>query len=356
MRIAIVTVQVPFVRGGSEVLAEALCRALREAGHQVEMVALPFAPRTTDALLDSLAAFRLIELGAEFERVVVLKFPAYLVRHPHKILWLIHQHHGAYERFFSDFGLANLPDGRLAREAVREADRLAFGEARAIFTISRTVAARLEASHGVTAPVLFPPPRQSEMEADSENSTPPAGEESGGDYLFFPSRLSPAKRQDLALRALTLTQEPVRLVFAGAPDDPPYGAELVALADELGVAGRIEWRGFVGEAELAALYAGCRAVLFPPKDEDYGYISVEAMLAGKPVLTCSDSGGALELLREGEEATGWVAAPEPAAVAAACDAIWRSPAEAARRGAAAREEVGRRVLDWPATLALLLES
>lgn len=350
MKIAIVTVQVPFVRGGSEVLAEAFCRALREAGHEAEILALPFAPATTDALLDSLASFRLIELSSDYDRVVALKFPAYLVRHPHKILWLIHQHHGAYERFFGDFGLANLPDGRLAREAVRAADRQAFAEARSIFTISRTVASRLEFSHGVTAPVLYPPPRQ----AQSSDSAPVAPVAPAAPaYLFFPSRLAPDKRQSLALRALTLTREPVRLVFAGVPDRSPYGAELEALAAELGVAERVEWRGFVAEEELAALYAGCRAVLFPPRDEDYGYISIEAMLAGKAVITCSDSGGALEFVQGGADATGWVAAPEPAALAAVCDAAWSSPEECARRGAAARAEVAGRVGDWKAALATL---
>lgn len=363
LRIAVVTVQVPFVRGGSEVLADALCGSLRRAGHQVELIALPFAPHTTEALLDSLAAFRLIELGPEFERVIALKFPAYLLRHPSKVLWLIHQHHGAYERWGGDFGLANLPDGRLARTAVEEADRLAFAEAQAVFAISQTVADRVAASHGVAARVLFPPPRESEgfhcgPDGGGGAAGEPGGDPAGGPYLFFPSRLAPAKRQELALRALALAREPVRLVFAGAADNADYGGELAGLAGELGVAGRVAWRGFVPDAELRDLYAGSRAVLFPPHDEDYGYISLEAMLSGKPVITCRDSGGTLEFVAADPAAaggaTGYVADPDPASLAAALDEVWRDPEEARRRGAAARRNVLGRNIGWTPTLAALL--
>lgn len=359
MRIAVVTVQVPFVRGGSEVLADALCGELRRAGHPVELISLPFSPQTAEGLLDSLASCRLIELGPEFERVIALKFPAYLVRHPAKVLWLIHQHHGAYERFGAEFGLGNLSDGRLARQAVIDADRLALAEAKAVFAISRTVANRLEASHGVRAPVLFPPPRQNEdFWAGAERTAEPASEPAG-DYLFFPSRLAPAKRQELALRALALAAEPVRLVFAGAPDRADYGEELAELAGRLGVAERVEWRGFVPDDELRRLYAGCLAVLFPPHDEDYGYIGLEAMLAGKPVITCHDSGGTLEFVQVepgAGDSTGYLAAPAPAALAAVLDQVWRDPDEAGRRGAAARSHVLGRNIGWRPTLDALLGS
>lgn len=360
MRIAVVTVQVPFVRGGSEVLADALCSALRRAGHQVELIALPFSPQTADALFDSMAACRLIEIGAEFERVIALKFPAYLVRHPSKVLWLIHQHHGAYERWGAEFGLGNLPDGRLARQAVIEADRLVLSEVEAVYAISRTVAARLEASHGLKAPVLFPPPRGDEdfWHAGAAPSESVPGEASPG-YLFFPSRLAPAKRQELALRALALAAEPVRLVFSGAPDREDYGEELAELACRLGIAGRVEWRGFVSDEDLRRLYAGCRAVLFTPHDEDYGYIGLEAMLAGKPVITCHDSGGTLEFVQVGppgaaDASTGYLSAPTPAALAAVLDQVWRDPEEAGRRGAAARRQVLGRKIGWRPTLDALL--
>ena len=61
--------------------------------------------------------------------------------------------------------------------------------------------------------------------------------------------------------------------------------------------------------------ARCRAVCFPPLDEDYGFVTVEAFASRKAVITCVDSGGPAELVRDGE--TGLVCDPTPAAMAAA---------------------------------------
>ena len=53
--------------------------------------------------------------------------------------------------------------------------------------------------------------------------------------------------------------------------------------------------GYISEAEKLTYYAHAAAVFFGPYDEDYGYITLEAMLSSRPVLTCSDSGGPLDL-------------------------------------------------------------
>jgi len=82
----------------------------------------------------------------------------------------------------------------------------------------------------------------------------------------------------------------------------------------------VEFLGIVPEAELVALYAACRAALYVPFDEDYGYVTVEAFLSSKPVVTASDSGGPLEFVEHG--ANGYVAAPEPAALAEAIDRVF----------------------------------
>ena len=89
----------------------------------------------------------------------------------------------------------------------------------------------------------------------------------------------------------------------------------------------------------AALYAGARAVAFVPYEEDYGLVTLEAMLAGKPVITCTDSGGTAELVSDG--VTGLVVEPTPEALAAAIDRLWSSRREARRMGAAARERAPR---------------
>ncbi len=88
----------------------------------------------------------------------------------------------------------------------------------------------------------------------------------------------------------------------------------------LGVADRVRLVGFVSTDELLDLYARCRAVLYAPVNEDYGYVTVEAFLSGKPVLTTNDAGGVLEFVSDGE--SGVVSAPTPQGLADAIDRLW----------------------------------
>ena len=92
------------------------------------------------------------------------------------------------------------------------------------------------------------------------------------------------------MRSLAHARRDFRVVFSGAPDHPDYGAEMKQLARSLGVERRVEWRGFVSEDEIIDFYARARGILFTPIDEDLGYVALEAMLAGKPLLTLADAG------------------------------------------------------------------
>jgi glycosyltransferase involved in cell wall biosynthesis len=347
MRVVIVTIQAPFIRGGSEVLAESLRERLRQDGHEAEIVAVPWDGDDADSVLAGIHACRELDLerlaGGSIDRVIGLKFPAYLVRHPRKVLWLIHQHHAAYERWDSPFGLVNSPDGRLARAAVMAADRELRDLARgSVFAISRTVAQRLGSHCGVAAKVLYPPPRYGELFH--------TGEDLG--YFFFPSRLTAIKRHALVLEALAACRRPCRVLFAGAADHPALERELRAMAVELGLAERVEWRGRVSDEDLRALYAQCRAVIFPPHDEDYGYVTLEAMLAHRPVLTCQDSGGTLEFVVDGE--TGLVVPPQSVALATALDRLAADPQWAAALGERGHQRLQALEVGWPSTIAALL--
>ncbi len=78
------------------------------------------------------------------------------------------------------------------------------------------------------------------------------------------------------------------------------------------------------------LYAHASAVFFGPLDEDYGYVTLEAMLSSKPVITCRDSGGPLEFVVNNE--TGYVTEPEPEEIAAALEKLMGDAALAKRWG------------------------
>ena len=106
------------------------------------------------------------------------------------------------------------------------------------------------------------------------------------------------------------------------------------------------------EAEKLAWYAHAMAVFFGPYDEDYGYITLEAMLAAKPVITCRDSGGPLEFVQQDE--TGWVVDPDPQAIASAIDAAWENRARTAEMGRAGQAAYHRAGISWEQVVATLL--
>ena len=182
------------------------------------------------------------------------------------------------------------------------------------------------------------------MSAPSTTWALPTTAESDDPFVFFPSRLAPLKRQRLVIEAVARSRTAVCLRFAGFAADTPAARALVDLARECGVADRVQLLGELDDDALIARYGAARGVVFPPYDEDYGYVTAEAMLAGRPVVTCADSGGPLEMVVDGE--TGWIAEPTPDALAAALDALWNDPALARERGVAGRRRIDALDLSW----------
>jgi glycosyltransferase involved in cell wall biosynthesis len=347
VRILIATVQVPFIRGGAEIHAEGLRDALRKAGHEAEILAIPFKWYPPEKILDHILACRLLDVsevaGTPVDRLIGLRFPAYLIPHPKKVLWILHQHRTAYELW--DHALNDLvyhPNGSQVREAIEQADRKLIPEARAVFANSKNVAHRLKKFCDIDSTPLYHPPPNAEKFYSSEAE----------DYLFFPSRLCIPKRQELALQALAATRNPVRLCFAGTSDDPDYTDKLQTHARKLKVQKRVEWLGGISENEKRARYASAVAVIYPPVDEDYGYVTLEAMLASRPVITCSDSGGPLEFVANKQ--TGLITEPTPEALAAAFDFMWENRGHAEAWGRAGRAHYETLNLSWESVIRKLL--
>ena len=347
MRVVIATAQVPFVRGGAEMHAAGLQAALAEAGHDVDLVRVPFKWYPPERILDHILAARLLDLtescGTRIDLVIGLKFPAYLLPHPNKVLWILHQHRTAYELWGSEVcDLVHFPNGQEVRDAIRAADQAFIPEARAVYANSRTVAGRLMHFCGIESEPLYHPPPA----ADLFHCAP------AEDYLYFPSRINATKRQLLVIQALTLCRERVRVRFAGVPDDAGYQRVIGNRLRELRLVDRVELLGPVSEEVNRDLYARCLAVVFPPLDEDYGYVTLEAMLASKPVITCTDSGGPLEFVRDGE--TGLAVPPTAEALASAMDRLWQDRGVAARWGEAGRELYERHDISWKRVVATLM--
>ena len=341
-RILICATQVPFVRGGAELLVEGLRDALRESGHTVDVVALPFAWQPHKLIGQSALAWRMLDLtkinDLPVDRVICTKFPSYALRHSKKVTWLVHQHRQAYDWYgtpYSDF--VNTPDDRAHRDLLLRIDRAMLGESRQRYAISQNVANRLKRFTGLEATTLYPPSRYA-----GRFRTGPYGE-----YILSDARLDAAKRVDLLLRAIALTEQPVRCIIASSG---PERAKLESLAAHLNLAERVIFRGFVSDEELIDLYAGARAVFYAPFDEDYGYTSVQALAAARPVVTTSDAGGVLEFINDG--INGFVTAAEPVAIATRLDSLWADQALAARLGATGPAHVAG--ITWERVVATLI--
>lgn len=343
MRVLVLNNMAPFVRGGAEALCDHLVRNLRLRGAVAEAMRLPFSWTPPERLLDEMLIARSLRLW-NVDRVIALKFPVYMVPWDDKVIWLLHQFRQAYDLF--DAGLSHIPatpEGDRVREAIRRADGVAFAEARHVFTNSPTTTERLRRYNGVEGTVLPPPLNDPELFTGGA----PQG------YVLAGGRVNAGKRQHLLVEALRHAPG-VRLVVAGPPDDPADASALRRLAAREGVEDRVRFDlRFVPRRELAELVNGASAVAYLPYDEDsVGYVTMEAFHAGKPVVTASDAGGVLRIVRDG--ATGWVVDPAAEALAGALSAVRTEPARAAAMGRAAREALARMRLTWPDTIEKLL--
>jgi glycosyltransferase involved in cell wall biosynthesis len=306
-RVVVCEAKVPFVHGGAELHVGGLIDELRRRGHRAERVSVPFKWYPKEELLAQAAAWRLIDLsesnGEPIDTVIATKFPTYFVRHPNKVTWLFHQYRAIYDLCgtpFSEFTHTEA-DVRL-RDTLMALDNQVLGESARLFANARNTAARLEKYNGLTAePLYHPPPLAGKLRRGEP-----------GDYVLSVGRLEANKRVDLIVNAVACGSRSTTLVVVG---EGPLRSSLEQTAARAGVTDRVTFTGAVDENQLVNLYAGALAIVFPPFDEDYGYVTLEAFLAGKPVVTTTDAGGPLEFVEH--DVTGLVADPTPDAIGAA---------------------------------------
>ncbi|MDM7322069.1 MAG: glycosyltransferase family 4 protein [Gammaproteobacteria bacterium] len=337
MNILVTANLVPFVRGGAEAHLEGLVHALRQAGHAVEVLRLPFR-FTPAASIEHLMRFteQLDMRDQSIDRVISLQFPGYGLRHDRHIVWLMHQHRAVYELY--DHATASAEQIRL-RTAIHTYDHNALRRAYKRFANSRRVAERLRQFNGLEAKPLYHPPPLAQHFYCAEAQ----------DYIFFPSRLERLKRQDLLIEAARYIKSPMAILLSGEGGQRAYYQKLL---DRYDLHHRVRLLGRVDERMKLALYAHSLAVFFAPLDEDLGYVTLEAMLACKPVLTCTDAGGPLEFVQDGE--TGWILPPEPQAIAERIDWLYTHRAKAAAMGRAAYAHWQALHISWSGVIETLL--
>ncbi|AMR81776.1 glycosyltransferase [Cupriavidus nantongensis] len=383
MRVAIVAPSpVPFIIGGAENLWWGMLRELnRRAGVVAELIKLPSPERNLVELIGSYRTFARLDLS-HFDLVISTKYPAWMVRHPNHMVYLQHKLRGLYdtcpahlarppdaaavarlrlppmleaallaghggesldpaeaaETLLAALTRADAPPellhfpGTFARAVVHLLDRIGMqpGHIRRYAAISRTV--RDRAAHfpaGCAVEVCHHP-------TGLEGLAPTTLPDDAG--IFTASRLVGAKRIDLLIDAYGRSGAALPLRIAGA------GPEEKALRARAARYDGIQFLGRLTDAELAQAYARAAFVPFVPYQEDYGLITLEAMLCGRPVLTVSDSGGPTELIEDG--VNGVIAAPDAQSLGAAIARLATDPAGVAAMGLRARDRAA--AIHWQA--------
>src|SRR5665213_2113340 len=338
MKILIATTFTPFIESGSTYIVDGLDQTLKQRGHEVETFHFPFSDHP-DEVLEQLTALRLIDLSQFGDRLITIRTPSHLLKHPNKVVWLLPPDRDAH-------GWSETPENEARRQAIFSADNLGLRESSIVFCNSEAAKNRLKRINSLDAEVLYPPVvRHDQFHC--------AGY---GDYLLYFSRLTRRKRHWLAIESLRHTKTPVKLVIAGAsdPECEPYVAELRSLILRYKLADRVALLpGWVPDDRKNELLSDCLAGLYFPLDDDsYGYSSLEAHASCKAVLTTTDAGGACELIVDG--LNGLVRPPDPAAIAEAMDLLYTNRPATQQMGAAGPQLMKELGMNWDHVVERLL--
>lgn len=377
MKIAIVAPSpVPFTIGGAENLMWGLCEAINQkTSHQAELIKLPSKEHSFWDLIENYYNFYCLDL-THFDMVISSKYPAWMVQHPNSICYVMHTLRGLYDMYDWDttvksgvkpideimeyirknpnpinlnaffnmvFALkvADIPTeyynfpGPFIRVLVHYMDHFGMSQKgmKSYYAISETVKRRKDYfPEGVSVTVVYPPISLKKCISKAYN------------YIFMISRLDAPKRIGYLINAMQYVSSDVRLLIAGTGPEEQRLKEMAREDD------RIQFLGFVRDEEVEEYYANALVIPYFPYDEDYGYITIEAMMHQKPVITTFDAGGPTEFVKNGE--TGFVVNLDPKQIAERIDFFAQNPQAAQEMGNKGYNRVCN--ITWENALKMLL--
>ena len=205
--------------------------------------------------------------------------------------------------------------------------------------MSQTVSNRLKKYNNIdSTPIYHPPFGEDCFYCDEPHN-----------YIFYPSRLEELKRQDLLIEAMRYTRSPLKAIIAGEGGQISRYQQLISKHN---LNDKVKLIGQISEEEKYVLYARSLGVFFGSNNEDYGYVTLEAMLSSKPVITCTDSGGPLEFVVD--QKTGFIVEPEPEQIAEKMDWLYENPQKAKEFGQNGREAYRGKNISWDNVVVTLL--
>ncbi|MGQ9619179.1 MAG: glycosyltransferase [Candidatus Aminicenantia bacterium] len=310
-RVVVVTSTVPLVYGGHLVIAINLKNALKKYGFEADIFYTPqnpFGKQFQSYLANFLTDLSEDGLGRKIDQIISLRFPSYAVRHPMHVLWLNHRMR-EYDDLWDDFK-SKLSWKRRIKEGLRRAiisridHYLLTHNVNKIFSQSQTIRERLIKWGSIDSEVLYPPPPERSYRTESYEN-----------FIFTVSRLYPLKRIDLLIKAFQFVKNrEVKALIAGEGSDEK---RLKNLIDQLNLRDRVFMLGRISNEKLVNFYSRARAIFFSPYKEDFGFVTMEAFASKKAVITCTDSGGPAEIVKD--KISGFIVEPDPEKIAEKID-------------------------------------
>ncbi len=342
MRIALFNTMSPFIYGGAEALVDNLYVELQKRGHDVTLFRIPWLDDYMRLPL-LVQAVKLLKFDA-YDRVIVFKFPTFSVIHKNKVLWMCHQFRQVYDLWNKEYGLSEkFMDHKAIKEVITLIDNNDIGSSKHIFTIGDETSRRLRVYNNINSEVIYPPVNELEKYYF----------ESVGDYLYYPSRITSLKRQLLSIEALRYTKTNVKLVISGSCEQIDYLEKINEAAKNPKIAKSLKFiNKWITDEEKCRFMANSLGCIFIPYNEDYGYITLEAFLSKKPVITCTDSGGPVYFVKEGKN--GYVADPDPKSIAQAMDKLYNDRKLAEEMGNNGFKCITDLNITWDETIRRLL--
>lgn len=273
---------------GGYIYDRRMVEGLRALGESVEVVELPGSHPAPDEAATEGARAALHALPPD-ARILIdgLGLPAFLPLaqelSARRAVALIH-HPTALEHGFPE----------ATRTVLKSKERALFGAVARIVCTSPLTARRLPEEFGAD------PDRIGVVEPGTEPAPRAQGSGGPGCAILSVGTLVPRKGHDVLLRALArLTDLDWSLTIAGDERrDPVHAHGLRALAEELGIQGRVTFAGEVTGEALQALYAGADLFALATRWEGYGMAAAEAMARGLP-LAITAGGAIAEVVAEG---------------------------------------------------------
>lgn len=346
--IVVVTSQVPFEKGGNEFLAESLVNELNKRGYNACVF---YTPQNRHykfkELIKGYLSNRLTDLreynGKKIDQIISLKFPSFAVKHPNHVCWFNHRQREYYD-LWNDWIVHEKINGRglkrkIERKIIHFIDsRLLKYNVSKLYSQSKNIQKRLNKWGGVKSEVLYAPPvKDSKLYCEAYDS-----------YIFTISRLSEIKRIDLLVNAFKYVKnKSVKCLIAGEGEEKE---RLKKLIKKNKLEKRIKLLGFISDDEAVKHLANCRGVFFGPFQEDYGLVTLEAMKSKKCVITCTDSGGPTEFIKNGK--TGFKVEPSPKKIAEKIDFLASNKKKAKKMGETAYQSVNH--INWDNTIKKLV--